>query len=41
MVISEAIKAGELIKTKNINIDIYYSSFQLRAKNTLKLIKRS
>ena len=36
---SEAIKAGELIKTKNINIDIYYSSFQLRAKNTLNLIK--
>ena len=36
---SEAIKAGELIKMKNINIDIYYSSFQLRAKNTLKLIK--
>ena len=35
----EAKKAGELIKTKNINIDIYYSSFQLRAKNTLKLIK--
>ena len=26
-------------KTNNINIDIYYSSFQLRAKNTLKLIK--
>ena len=38
---SEAIKAGELIKTKNINIDIYYSSFQLRAKNTLKLIKQT
>ena len=37
---SEAIKAGELIKTKSINIDIYYSSFQLRAKNTLKLIKQ-
>ena len=37
---SEAIKAGELIKTKNIDIDIYYSSFQLRAKNTLKLIKQ-
>ena len=37
---SEAIKAGELIKKKNINIDIYYSSFQLRAKNTLKLIKQ-
>jgi len=36
---SEAIKAGKLIKTKNINIDIYYSSFQLRAKNTLKLIQ--
>ena len=37
---SEATKAGELIKMKNINIDIYYSSFQLRAKNTLKLIKQ-
>ncbi len=36
---SEARKAGKLIKTKNINIDIYYSSFQLRAKNTLKLIQ--
>ncbi|MDC1137542.1 2,3-diphosphoglycerate-dependent phosphoglycerate mutase [Candidatus Pelagibacter sp.] len=35
----EAKKAGELIKTKNINLDIYYSSFQLRAKNTLNLIK--
>jgi 2,3-bisphosphoglycerate-dependent phosphoglycerate mutase len=35
----EAKKAGDLIKAKNINIDIYYSSFQLRAKNTLKLIK--
>ena len=35
----EAKKSGELIKSKNINIDIYYSSFQLRAKNTLKLIK--
>ena len=37
----EAKKAGELIKTKNINIDIYYSSFQLRAKNTLKFIKQT
>ena len=37
---SEATKAGELIKMKNINIDIYYSSFQLRAKNTLRLIKQ-
>jgi len=36
----EAKKSGELIKSKNINIDIYYSSFQLRAKNTLKLIKQ-
>ena len=35
----EATKSGELIKLQNINIDIYYSSFQLRAKNTLKLIK--
>jgi 2,3-bisphosphoglycerate-dependent phosphoglycerate mutase len=35
----EAKKAGDLIKANNINIDIYYSSFQLRAKNTLKLIK--
>ena len=35
----EAKKAGDLIKATNINIDIYYSSFQIRAKNTLKLIK--
>ncbi|MDC6478062.1 2,3-bisphosphoglycerate-dependent phosphoglycerate mutase, partial [Candidatus Pelagibacter sp.] len=34
----EAKKAGKLIKAKNISIDIYYSSFQLRAKNTLNLI---
>ena len=37
----EAKKAGELIKATNINIDIYYSSFQLRAKNTLKINTRS
>jgi len=37
----EAKKAGELIYAKNINIDIYYSSFQLRAKNTLELIKQT
>ena len=37
----EAKKAGELIKSKNINIDIYYSSLQLRAKNTLNLIKET
>jgi 2,3-bisphosphoglycerate-dependent phosphoglycerate mutase len=35
----EAKKAGDLIKANNINIDIYYSSVQLRAKHTLKLIK--
>ena len=38
---SEAKKAGLLIKSNNIDIDIYYSSFQLRAKNTLKLIKKT
>ena len=37
----EAKKAGELIKSNNIKIDIYYSSLQLRAKNTLKLIKQT
>jgi 2,3-bisphosphoglycerate-dependent phosphoglycerate mutase len=36
---SEAKKAGELIKNQKINIDLYYSSFQLRAKNTLKLVQ--
>ena len=36
---SEARKAGELIKKQQIKVDLYYSSFQLRAKNTLKLIK--
>jgi 2,3-bisphosphoglycerate-dependent phosphoglycerate mutase len=35
----EAKKSGELIKLQNINIDIFYSSSQLRAKNTLRLIK--
>jgi len=35
----EAKKSGKLIKLQNINIDIFYSSFQLRAKNTLRLIK--
>ena len=33
----EAEKAGYLIKKKNIIIDQYYSSLQLRAKNTLKM----
>ena len=36
----EAKKAGNLVKANNINIDIYYSSIQLRAKNTLKLIQQ-
>ena len=35
----EAEKAGFLIKEKNINIDFYYSSFQLRANRTLEIIK--
>ena len=37
--ILEAKKAGALIKKKNLSIDFYYSSFQLRAKNTLKIIQ--
>ena len=36
---SEAKKAGQLIKNEKINIDLYYSSFQLRAKSTLKIIQ--
>ena len=35
----EAKKAGKLIKKKNIEINFYYSSLQLRAKNTLKIIQ--
>jgi 2,3-bisphosphoglycerate-dependent phosphoglycerate mutase len=35
----EADKAGFLIKKKNIRIDFYYSSLQLRANNTLKIIQ--
>ena len=35
----EAKKAGALIKKEKIEIDLYYSSFQLRAKNTLKIIQ--
>ena len=37
---SEAHKAGLLIKEKNIQIDFYYSSLQLRANNTLKIIQK-
>ena len=36
---SEAKKAGFLIKEKNIKIHFYYSSLQLRANNTLKIIQ--
>ena len=35
----EAKKAGNLIKALNIKINLFYSSIQLRAKNTLKLIQ--
>ena len=35
----EAKKAGELIKNNKITIDLYYSSLQVRANNTLKLIQ--
>ena len=37
----EACKAGERIKELNIKLDYFYSSFQLRAINTLKLIKNT
>ena len=36
----EAEKAGFLIKSKNIKIDNYFSSLQLRANNTLKIIQK-
>jgi len=36
---SEAKKAGELIKQTKIEFSLYYTSFQLRAKNTLKIIQ--
>ena len=35
----EAKKSGELIKKEQLIIDLYYCSFQLRAKNTLKIIQ--
>ena len=37
----EAEKAGLLIKEKNIQINYYYSSLQLRANNTLKIIQKT
>ena len=36
----EAKKAGSLIKSKNIEINHFYSSLQLRANHTLKIIKK-
>ena len=36
---SEAKKAGELINKNNLLIDLYFSSVQSRAKNTLKIIQ--
>ena len=38
--ILEAKKAGFLLKNKNIKIDFYYTSLQLRANNTLKIIQQ-
>ena len=38
--ILEAERAGSLIKKKNISIDLYYSSLQARANNTLKIIQK-
>jgi len=35
----EACKSGEYVKELMLNIDYFYSSFQLRAINTLKLIQ--
>ena len=37
----EAKKAGELIKNSDIEIDEYFSSLQIRANNTLKIIQKS
>ncbi|WP_440653101.1 2,3-bisphosphoglycerate-dependent phosphoglycerate mutase [Candidatus Pelagibacter sp. HIMB1542] len=37
---SEAKKTAELINKENLIIDLYFSSVQLRAKNTLKIIQR-
>ena len=37
----EACKAGEVIKKLNIEIDHFYSSFQIRSINTLRLIQNT
>ena len=36
----EAEKSGNLIKSQNIKIEHYYSSFQLRANHTMEIIKK-
>ena len=36
----EAEKAGSMIKKRNIGIEFYYSSLQLRANKTLKIIQK-
>ncbi len=36
----EAEKAGSLIKNRDLKIDFYYSSLQLRANKTLKIIQK-
>ena len=38
---AQAKKAGELIKEQKLNIDLYYSSFQLRAKKYSKNYTRT
>ena len=38
---SEAKKAGILIKEKDVKIDYYFSSLQLRANRTLKIIQKT
>ncbi len=38
---SEAKKAGLLVKTKGIKINLYYSSLQLRANHTMKIIQET
>ena len=37
---AEAEKAGQLIELEKININHYFSSLQLRANNTLKIIQK-
>ena len=37
---TEAEKAGQLIELEKININHYFSSLQLRANNTLKIIQK-